>query len=322
MDATSPVSLAADFDRLHDLLKLGESKNKASSVRSWLSRPENSQWLLVFDNADNLDSVPVQKFLPAVNWGHVIITSRDQAVIGSIAENGLLLTSLMNEDVAQLLLERSGIEHPTHGEKEEAMGIAELLGSLPLALVQAGAFIRSRHRSLADYYRLYMTRRDDLLRFSSRLGDTDTAVLTAWEINFKQVERESPDATCLLLLFSFLEPSSIPEAVLHRGSSPQKRWGVDGEVIEIRAEDEGVEECLIKLIQDDLGFDMAVEKLLSFSLISCTKETDGSRIFFIHPLVQYCAMQRSTPLEVNRWRWQALLLVCHAFPRNRYIEPQ
>lgn len=115
------------------------------------------------------------------------------------------------------------------------------------------------------------------------------------------------------MLFSFLEPSFIPEEVLHRGSSSQKRWGRDGEVVEICAEDEGVSEFLTKTIQGDIDFDLAVEKLLSYSLISCNKESNGFRNFSIHPLVQYCATQRLPPVEVNKWRWQAILLVCHAF---------
>lgn len=321
LNASSIASLEADFDRLHDLLHLGDSKSKISSIKSWLARPENTEWLLVFDNADDLESVPIQKYLPAVNWGHVIITSRDQGLIGTVANEGHILTPLAIEDAVQLLLERAGIQQPCQSEFEDAKAIAELLGSLPLALVQAGAFVRSRHRSLADYRRLYSTRRQDLLRFVSRLGDTEKAVLTAWEINFKQLEQESPDAIRILLLFSFLEPSTISEVILHRGTSSQKRWDEYGEVTEIRAEDEGVDARLSRVIQSDFDFDVAVEKLLAFSLISCNAGTNGFRNFSIHPLVQYCVMQRLSQSEVNSWRKQALLLICHAFPRNRYIEP-
>ncbi|KAK9578899.1 hypothetical protein V6Z98_005612 [Aspergillus fumigatus] len=322
INATSVISLSADFDRLHDLLRLGDSKDKIGAVKGWLSRPENNKWLLVFDNADDLDNVPLHKFYPAVNWGHIIITSRDQAVIGSIAENGHVLSPLTENDAVQLLLEKSGIQNPTEGDIEDARTVTGLLGSLPLALVQAGAFVRSRHRSLREYCRLYTTRRDYLLGFASRLGDSEKAVLTTWEINFKQVERESLGAASLLLLFSFLEPSSIPEMLLHRGSSPQRRWGEDGEMTVVDAEMEGVERQLIQVIQGDFEFDTAVEKLLSFSLISCNKESEGLRSFSIHPLVQYCAVKRLSPPDVRKWRCQALLLVCHAFPRNRFLEPQ
>ncbi|EAS28259.3 uncharacterized protein CIMG_09463 [Coccidioides immitis RS] len=321
INASSSASLEADFGRLHDLLELGEPDDKIGSVRRWLARPRNSHWLLIFDNADNLESVRIQRCFPAVNWGHIIITTRDQGAIGSITEEGHVLRPLMTEDAIQLLLDKSGIRHPTQGDTEDARVIAEFLGSLPLALVQAGTFIRSRHRSLREYCTLYMTHRNELLRFTSHPGDAEMPVLTAWEINFKQVERESPEAFHLLLLFSFLEPWSIPEMLLQRGSSPQKRWGTNGEVEEIRAEEEGVDVNLTRFIQDDFEFDTAMEKLLSFSLISCGRGSDGLRTFSIHPLVQYCAVQRLSPSETRRWRWQALLLVCHAFPRSRYIEP-
>jgi hypothetical protein len=71
--------------------------------------------------------------------------------------------------------------------------------------------------------------------------------LTAY---FKQLEQESEDTKNIRLLFSFLKPSSIPEMVLHRGSSPQKWWGI---------EDEGVDECLTTVLQNDSDFDIAVE---------------------------------------------------------------
>ncbi|KAJ5842212.1 hypothetical protein N7534_012042 [Penicillium rubens] len=212
MNVASVASLEADFDRLHNLLRLGESKNKINSVRSWLSRAENSQWLLVFDNVDDLSSVPIRKYLPAVNWGHVIFTTRDQGIIGEIAQEGHVLQPLTTEDAAQLLLERSGVRHATDNEMEEARDIADLLGSLPLAL---------------------------------------------------------------------------------------KRWGIDGEVTEVRAEDEGVDECLTKIIQADFEFDNSVEKLLSFSLIPCNQESNGLRNFSIHPLVQYCAVHRLPPSDTS-----------------------
>jgi hypothetical protein len=181
--------------------------------------------------------------------------------------------------------------------------------------------MRSRHKSLEDYQRLFQLRRRELLQYTPPLGGSYGAVLATEEVSFKQLEQESQDAINLLLLFSFLEPSSIPEIVLHRGSTPQKRWGNDGEVIEIPAEDEGVDETLTRVIQNDFDFDAAVEKLLSFSLVYCNRETNGLRNFSIHPLVQYCAAQRLSRKESNKWRWQAILLICHAFPRNRYIEP-
>ncbi|KAL5342888.1 hypothetical protein BJX70DRAFT_409220 [Aspergillus crustosus] len=308
VNATSVASLVADFERLYDLLQLRDAKNKTRAVISWLSQTEHQNWLLVFDNANDLTTVPLRVYIPAVHWGHILITSRDQAVIGSLTDNGHILSPLMETDAARLLLNKSGVQSPTEADIEDARAVGRLLGFLPLALVQAGAFIRSRHRNLRDYRSMYLTRREELLGFTTRLADSDQAVLTTWEINFRQVEKESPDAACLLLLFSFLEPSAISETLLHRGTSPQKRWTSSGESTEVSAQDEGIEKSLVRIIQGDSEFERAVENLLAFSLITCSKERYGLRRISIHPLVQYCAAKRLSSREKRQWRWQALLL--------------
>lgn len=320
LNATSTVSLATDFSRLHDVLGLEEAENKISSVIRWLAKEHNSQWLMVFDNADQLGAVPIRKYVPVVPWGHVIVTSRDQAVVGDVAEDGLVLGPVTEIDAEAILLARAGIQHTSLDDLQAAKDIVKLLGCFPLAITQAGAFIRSRHKTLSEYRDLYLSRQEDLLRFVPRLGDVRT-VFTAWEVNFEQVKQDSEDAAGLLLLFSFLEPSAISEMVLHRGCLAQRRWSEDGEVAEVSPEDEGVEVELTKLIRDEMRFDAAIEKLLSFSFISCNKESNSWRSFAIHPIVQYCAVQRTHPLVAEKWRMQATLLICHAFPRSRYLDP-
>lgn len=320
LNAFSTVSLATDFSRLHGLLGLEEAENKTSSVMRWLAKEENSKWLLVFDNADQLDAVPIRKYIPVVPWGHIIITSRDQVVLGDVAEEGLVLGPVTEIDAKAILLAKAGIQHTSLDDLRAAEEIVKLLGCFPLAISQAGAFIRSRHKTISEYRDLYLSRQEDLLRFIPRLGDLRT-VFTTWEVNFEQLQQDSEDAAALLLLFSFFEPSAISEMVLHRGSLPQPRWSEDGEVAEVSPEDDGVEIELTKLIRDEMRFDAAIEKLLSFSFISCNKESNSWRSFAIHPLVQYCAVRRTHPLAAEKWRRQAVLLICHAFPRSRYLDP-
>jgi hypothetical protein len=61
------------------------------SVKSWLSLPQNTRWLLIYDNYDNpklpgnMDAaaVDIQRFLPESYQGSVIITTRlSQVKIG------------------------------------------------------------------------------------------------------------------------------------------------------------------------------------------------------------------------------------------------
>ena len=320
-NAASKTSLAADFSRLQDLLGLGHTGDEISSVKRWLSRKEHTRWLMVFDNADDLLSVPISKYFPVIPWGHILITSRDENLIGGIAEEGITIGPLSSADAIAVLLEKAGIRQPSSDDLRSAEEIVGLLGSLPLAIDQAGAFMRSRHKTPKEYRDLYLNKPRDMLRFSPKLGDSERTILTTWEVNFRQIENDSKDATNLLLLFCFLEPSAISEVVLHRGSIPQKRWGETGNVAEVSAEAEGLDRNLTKLIQNEMEFDAAIERLRSFSLVSCNRDTNGFQNFSIHPLVQFAAAQRLSLSTLNRWRWQAVLLICHAFPRNRYLEP-
>jgi len=310
----------SDFSRLHHLLNLPEANDKTVAVKNWLSKEENSQWLMVFDNADDLRSVPISKYFPLTHSGHIVITSRDQEAVGGVAEEGLVLGPLASGEAISLLLSTAGVRQPSPDDWRNAEEIVRLLGSLPLAINQAGAFIRSRQKSPQEYKELFLRARSELLGFTPKLADSERTVLSTWELNFKQVERESEAAVRLLLLFCFLEPTKISEVVLHRGTIAQNRWGEDGEVKEVTAEAEGLEPSLVTLIQNEMDFDTAIEKLRSFSFVSCTKDTNGLRSFSVHPLVQYCATQRISPQIANTWRQQAILLICHSFPRNRYLD--
>ena len=314
------MTIEADFSRYHELLALAEAENKAKAVKRWLTGIDQQEWLLVFDNADDLSSVKLQEYLPG-NWaGHVLITSRDPEVIGQIADGGLVLDTLAPEDAVELLLRTAGMSHSLTTD-QKAEDIVMRLGCLPLALDQAGAFIRARHKQLQQYLALLDTAQRDLLTFRSRLSTSDVTVLSTWEINFRQIENESDDASMLLLLLSFLNPSRIEEVMLCRGTSPQRRWNEDGTACEVNAEDEGVASDLVQLLQDEMRLDQAVEKLRSFSLISLTMGKNDRRLFLIHPLVQYCATQRIPSAKACYWTKQAISLVCHALPRNHYLDP-
>ncbi|KAI4232447.1 MAG: hypothetical protein LQ349_005006 [Xanthoria aureola] len=319
--ASSEPSLVANISRICESLKLGNVSNKVSAFKAWLSRADNTDWLLIFDNADDLESIRIAQYFPDTSWGHVVVTSRDQGVIGNVTKDGAVLDRLELEEAIAVLLQKAGYLSPSAEDYEEAKMIVELLGCLPLAVDQAGAYIRSRRKTLTSYLRLYKDRQNDVLQFKPRLGEYDNTVFTTWEINFEQVERDSKEASMLLFLFCFLDASNISETMLDRACSPQKRWDRAGEMSELAPMDAGLNSDLIALVKDEVAFDDAIEKLLSFSLIHLDNDVNGLRNFSVHPLVQHCASQRFPSSLQDQWRLQAILIVCHAFPRNNYLDP-
>ena len=302
-------------------MKLGKGSNKVNAVKSWLSIESNSDWLLIFDNADTLNEVDITKFIPSTSWGHIIITSRDDAAIGSVALVGNVIGNLTVEEAVHVLIARSRATMITPEDMLNAEAIVEQLGCLPLAVDQAGAYIKARQKTLADYLRLLKDKQQDLLMWRPPVGDYDKSVLTAWELNFRQVEQESEAAKRLLLLCSFLDPANISELLLLRGSTAQRRWSAEGEKVDLKPDESLRDKVLVETISDEIAFDAAVEKLLAFSLLRRNNDINEARSFSVHPLVQFAAATRLNVQEQDTWRLQAILLVSHAFPQSEDLEP-
>ena len=114
-----------------------EEKERLAAVFRWLN--EHSGWLLILDNADTPEAAAeVEKTLPKLQGGHVIITSRiaDWSKAFRTAE----LDVLPEEDAAAFLFERTEQRRKmTATDTRDARIIAHELGGL--ALEQAGAYI-------------------------------------------------------------------------------------------------------------------------------------------------------------------------------------
>ncbi|KAK5994660.1 Protein SERAC1-like protein [Cladobotryum mycophilum] len=317
-NATSNSTLMADFHRFHEFLNLGSVSNKIDSLKQWFSSQRNRDWLMIFDNADDLPAVPLEKYFPIATWGHIIVTGRDQSMVGQLATAGELLEPLDEENAVSVLFSKAAI-NPSSNDVKEAKIIVGLLGCLPLAIDQAGAYIRRRAKSLSDYRHLLESQMYKVLEATPGMQDHEKSVISVWELNFRQVEQDSPAAWQLLLLLAHLEPEDIPELLLTRGSSPKRIWNSDGEPTELSAEEAGVDGQLVALLQDEMKLDEALEHLTAFSLVQ-RNTSGGRRAFSIHTLVQHCVIHRVNPDQRQKWQTQAILLVAQAFPFNVYLD--
>lgn len=277
---------------------------------------------MIFDGADDLQSISLARYFPSCAWGHIIVTSRDQAVVGLVAPAGQAIECLDEHAAVGLLFEKAAVDNPSTDDFKQARAIVHSLGYLPLAVDQAGAFIRRRGKSLRDYHRLFQTKQHEVLSVTPGIGGYERTVATVWELNFRQLEKDSSKASHLLMLFSFLEAGAISESVLRRGSSNKKIWGRSGEITELSPKEAGLDPGLVDLVNDEMQFDHAIQQLLAFSLIQRNNTGTESRVFSVHPLVQQCASNRVPSSVRQKWQAQAILLVAHAFPFNVYIDEE
>ncbi|KAE8141856.1 hypothetical protein BDV38DRAFT_268144 [Aspergillus pseudotamarii] len=192
-------------------------------VIDWLSQPENSAWLLIFDNLDDLDSFDIRGYMPSSRHGNILITSRRTDVSGYWKS---IEVERMSENEAKSLLAKSSGFFGDMNE-EVSLELLQLLGFFPLAIEQAGAYISVQHKflphesglysqALQRYIHEYHVNAERLLKHKRPQSIWDyrnDTILTTWEVSLQRIEMDIPEASELLLLCGFLSNNDIFEGL-------------------------------------------------------------------------------------------------------------
>jgi hypothetical protein len=214
-----------DFVTIAGVLNLSgksdqDQNHAVDAVKYWLN--SHSNWLLVFDNADNLTIV--MDFLPIEGKGHILLTTRSQSV-GKMAKR--VEVEKMQPDEGALFLLRSAkiieadgfFESASQLDQAKAREISVAMDGLPLALDQAGAYIEETSSGLSAYLDLYYLQRAELLKLRGQLiADHPDSVVTTWSLSFKKIAQANPSAIELLRFFAFLQADAIPEEMVTEGA--------------------------------------------------------------------------------------------------------
>jgi tetratricopeptide (TPR) repeat protein len=254
--AEEPPTLAADYAGLAIPLGLPvkDLANQAiiAAVRNWLET--NTGWLLVFDNASDVDAI--YDYLPRTSNGAVIITSRDPH--WRDASETLDLNVFIRRDSIELL---NKLAHQ-HGDAS-ADALAAELGDLPLAIAQAGTYCATKSKHLSDYLALLSRHQAALLVRGKPSREYPRTVATTWNIALTKLHDDCPAATDLSNLCAFLAPDDIPRSVL---------------LDKLQILTDTVEDTSLK---NELDFDDAVNALASYSLVGVREDS-----LSVHRLVQ------------------------------------
>jgi hypothetical protein len=142
---------------------------------------------------------------------------------------------------------------------------------LPLALVQAGAYIQATRLTVEKYIIHYDKTWDKLMTYQDRYPLQEYAersVLTTWKMSYEQVCVVKPEAAMLLDQWAFLHPGDVSYELVERYIR-----SFDGS--------EEARECEL-IATDDLSFQDSVGVLAYYSLLN---NTEGTGEFSIHPVV-------------------------------------
>ena len=129
-------------------------------VNRHLSKESVGQWILVFDNADNIDMwtkspenghPPLIQCLPRSNRGCIIFTTRDMKAAVRLAHQNVVKVTEMSENIAIRLLQNYLVNQDLVSNKQDTKLLLTQLTYLPLAIVQAAAYINENSITLGDY---------------------------------------------------------------------------------------------------------------------------------------------------------------------------
>lgn len=202
-DMVNPA-LAALAARLG--IRVGDSVTEAAqAAREALRRgAPYTHWLLIFDNAD--DPQELQSFLPG-GPGHVLVTSRNPAWSREAVP--------LEIDV---FTRRESVDHlqrrvPQLSEEDADM-VAEALGDLPLAIEQAGAWLKETGTPAATYVEQLRRQPTSVLELNQP-PDYPQPVALTWRLSFDRLRTQSPAAARLLELCAFFAPEPISLSLLY-----------------------------------------------------------------------------------------------------------
>ncbi|OCK84872.1 HET-domain-containing protein [Lepidopterella palustris CBS 459.81] len=218
-------------------------------VQEYLSKDEAGQWLLVFDNADDVEmwmATPVSgqstgqprcliDCVPRSKHGSVVFTTRDRKTAGKLAPHSVVELPEMSNAVSVKLLGNCLPDLDFAKQKQDAVSLVAKLTNLPLAIVQAAAYISENSITLAEYLSLLSQQEEEVVDLLSenfeddgRYRDVNNPVATTWLISFGQIRRRDPLAADYLSFMACVEPEGIPQSLLPPGASRKKETDAIG----------------------------------------------------------------------------------------------
>jgi len=217
----SAASLTSSLVELANVLQLPERYKEdqeiiVQAVLRWLRL--HPGWLLIYDNMDDLSIA--EPYLPNAGPGHLLFTTRAYALSG-LAQR--LDIEKMEPDIGALLLLRRAdmialealLDMANPDDQGMARAISRELDGLPLALDQAGAYIKEAPCPLLDYLPRYQARRSDILSVRGQFDQGYPAsVATTWSLSFEKVREAHPASAELLNFCAYLSPDAIPEIMI------------------------------------------------------------------------------------------------------------
>ncbi|RYP93273.1 hypothetical protein DL770_000648 [Monosporascus sp. CRB-9-2] len=252
IQATSMESLDQGYHTVARQLGIRDSGGKdvdiKKLVQDFLNEDTVGQWILVFDNADDIQmwidkagsetqqSNRLIDYIPRSKSGRVIFTTRDRKIGVKLAQQNVMEVLKMTEDTAIRMLRNCLIDkNLVDTRPEDAKAMLAWLTHLPLAIAQAAAYINENGVTLADYLALADCQEQEIIDLlteqfedDARYSDLKNPVATTWLISFQQIQQRDPLAADYMSFMACVDHKDVPQLLLPPGSSRKQEMDAIG----------------------------------------------------------------------------------------------
>jgi tetratricopeptide (TPR) repeat protein len=343
--ASNAARFKQSFQGIADRVKISGRRDPQTDVlklvHDWLC-DSRKRWILILDNVDDSGylfedqprsvdqaststSVPSRliDYLPQAENGAVLVTTRNkEAALRLVEPCNIIDIEPMNEmEAKELLKKRMGMKDDSN---DVSIGeLAETLECIPLALVQAAAYICRRTprytiRQYIDDFSRSERKRTSLLKYEQgqlrRDKEAKNSIIITWQISFTYIRSKRPSAADVLSLMSFFDPQGIPEDLIRNSSGQTNLWE-DGTKHD-KQEEEGNDNDNMSQSDANEQFEKDVETLRDFSFISIKNQNAD---FEMHKLVQLATRKwLEADGQLEKWRQQFVKNLCEGLPTGEY----
>jgi hypothetical protein len=209
-------------------------------VKARLSEESTGKWLMIVDNADDFKmfyhdnnqenkSSSLSGYLPFSTLGAILFTTRDREAATRYAGANVIGIDEMGNIESRELLQRSLQNKQLIEDKDSTTKLLQLLVNLPLAIIQAAAYLNAKDCTIAEYLRIYEENSDNVIKLLSKDFEDRTRYLgiknpvaTTWLTSFEQIQVRDPLAADYMAFISCVKEQDIPRDLLHLASEFDK----------------------------------------------------------------------------------------------------
>ncbi|KAH7255298.1 uncharacterized protein BKA55DRAFT_725539 [Fusarium redolens] len=282
--ANSEANFAQDYGSIAMVMGINTQGHGSELLQNVRHKIESlPRWLLVIDNAEDLslfgvgstqrNTSKIMNCIPRGPNGTVLWISRDEAIVGSLVgiRRGITVSKMTPEE-SKALLESNMPQSIGDGELDDAILLLKELQFLPLAISQAGAYIRRTETSISQYFtdlkeeqtRWSILKEPEFDRY--RLHNSSNSILETWDPSIHRIHQVNELAYIILHILTYVDKQTIPERLLDAAAVYGERKQTE-DMFESKKRE-------------------AIRRLKNFSFLIEHHSGDNERTYEIHKLVK------------------------------------